>query len=247
MNSIQVSAIKTSVFKTKENLNHFITRHLPKKIPENSIIVITSKIVSLAEKRVVSKNSIEKVTLIKRESDYFLGEVAYGCHLTIKHGLFIPAAGIDESNSENSEYILFPIDPFKSAQNICEFLRKYFGVEKLGVIITDSHTTPLRKGVTGISLSHWGFKGLKNLIGKKDLFGRELKMTQINYADSLATAAVLLMGEADDACPLALIENAPVEFVETLEDYDYENEMKIDVTQDLYYPIYQHKINNPIN
>lgn len=200
--------------------------------------MITSKVVSLSENRVVAKEKVDKSQLIHSEADYDLGDLAFGCRLTIKHGLFIPSAGIDESNSEGGDFILFPERPFESARRIHQFLLNSFHLSEVGVLITDSHTLPLRKGVTGIALSYWGFKGVRNMVGTKDLFGRELKMTQMDLADGLAAAAVLMMGEADEACPLALIENAPVEFSDAVQ----ETELGIPVEEDLYYPIYRDRI-----
>lgn len=80
--------------------------------------------------------------------------------------------------------------------------------------MTDSHTTPLRRGVTGIALSYWGFQGVESFVGTKDLYGRALKMTHVNFADALASAAVLMMGEANESCPLAMLRCSTVKFQE---------------------------------
>lgn len=96
--------------------------------------------------------------------------------------------------------------------------------------MTDSHTTPLRRGVTGISLAHLGFRGLQSAIGKPDLFGREMKMTTINFADGLAAAATLVMGEANEARPLEVIESEGIEFTSETDC----NELKMPVQDDLY-------------
>ena len=79
----------------------------------------------------------------------------------------------------------------------------HFGWKNFGVLITDSHTTPLRRGVTGIALSYWGFSGVQNKVGTPDLFGRTLKMTHVNLADAFAAAAVLVMGESNESTPVA--------------------------------------------
>lgn len=236
---LQVTPIKTEIFRAGQNLSEFIVSSLKGySIKEGSILAITSKIVSLNENCTVAKKDVDRAALIISEADHDLGEVAYGCRLTIKHGLFIPSAGIDESNSENGDYILFPKDPFASAKNLHRQLCEIFELKSLGILITDSHTLPLRQGVTGIALSYWGFEGVKNLIGQKDLFQRPLVMTKMDLADGLAASAVLMMGEADEACPLALIENAPVQFCdETLAE-----EIKMPVESDLYYPLYSQRI-----
>ncbi len=233
-----VLPIKTDLFLKGQSLLEFLKRNLEGHIKEGSIVVITSKIVSLSESQTVAKNSVDKSQLIIDEADHDLGEVAYGCRLTIKHGLFIPSAGIDESNSESGDYILFPKDPMESARRIHSFLRETFKLTSLGILITDSHTLPLRQGVTGIALSYWGFRGVRNMVGEKDLFGRELKMTQMDLADGLAAASVLMMGEGRECCPLAMIENAPVEYCEEVSARD----IQIPVENDLYYPLYQPRL-----
>lgn len=235
MATLKITPIKTDLFHPGMDIVSFILQQVPaQKWQEGLILAVTSKIVSLAENCLVPAGT-DKKTLVEKESDQYLGEIGYGCHLTIKHGLLIPSAGIDESNSESGSYILYPQDPYKSAQQICEALKKATELSKLGVLITDSHTVALRRGVVGVALSFSGFEPVKNMIGHQDLFGRPLAMTQVNYADGLATAAVLMMGEADECCPLALLEEAPVIF----SDKDHRGDIEIPMTEDLYFPLYR--------
>ncbi len=233
---LMIYPITTRIFKSGESLTDFIVDHVElSHVKESMMIAVTSKIVSLAETRLISKTTTTKSKLIDQEADYNFGEVAYGCYLTVKEGLFIPSAGIDESNSENDHYILYPKNPFLSAKTLWDELRQRWGIQKLGVLLTDSHTTPLRKGVTGISLAHWGFSGLNDLIGKPDLFGRKMKMTTVNAADALACAATLLMGEANECRPLALIQTDQVEFKDHIDPH----ELKMPLEQDLYFPFFK--------
>jgi F420-0:gamma-glutamyl ligase len=240
--SLNITPIQTGLFHLNDNLNAFLKENLkPNPIKDGDVLAITSKIVSLAEGQVVNKNSIDKISLIKREADYDLGDLGYGSRLTIKHGMMIPSAGIDESNSENAQYILFPKNPFLSARNIYQHIAEEFNLNKFGIIITDSRTMPLRLGVTGIALSYYGFEGVRNLVGKKDLFAQPLKMTQVNIVDSLAVAAVLMMGEADESSPLAVIRNAQVQFTGSVN----KEELLVTPVNDMYYPLYKsHLINN---
>lgn len=236
---LQIQPIQTRIFHAGESLAKFILEQLPADlVQEKMVLAVTSKIVSLAENRLVPKAGVEKQTLVKRESDHFLGEIAHGCSLTIKEGLFIPSAGIDESNSESDDYILYPQHPFKSAERLWKELRAAWKLKNLGILLTDSHTTPLRKGVTGISLAHWGFSGVKNKIDTPDLFGRKLKMTQMNLADGLAAATTLMMGEGDECTPLARVMGADVEFKERLDPM----EVRMPLKEDLYYPFFRHLI-----
>jgi F420-0:gamma-glutamyl ligase len=233
--SLQVTPVKTRTFKPGEDLAEFVLESLQgAKIEEETVLAVTSKIVSLSENRLVHHEG-PKAELIRRESDHYFGEVGYGCHLTIKHGLFIPSAGIDESNSETGGFILYPEDPFQSACRLWERLRREWRIERLGILITDSHTTPLRRGVTGISLSHWGFQAVKNLVGTPDLFGRPLKVTTVNAADALASAAVYMMGEGNESQPLALLEGASVRFTRATDP----KEVQIPYEDDLYSPLFK--------
>ncbi|MES3037342.1 MAG: coenzyme F420-0:L-glutamate ligase [Bdellovibrionota bacterium] len=233
MEPLVVYPVKTSIFRDG-NLADFIIREVPKNlIQERMVLAVTSKIMSLAEGRLFPHGEIEKVDLVKKEADTFLGEIGYGCFLTIKEGLLIPSAGIDESNSETGHYILYPQDPFASTEKLWKSLREAWGLKNLGIVLTDSHTTPLRRGVSGISLAHWGFKALRRMVGSKDLFGRELLMTNMNLADGLATSAVMMMGEGAECCPLAIIKGFDLEFCETTD----KDELRIPLAEDLYSPL----------
>lgn len=232
--SYRVRAIRTELYRSDQDLGDFLIQSLQSLEPRDGwIIAVTSKIVSLSENRLVPRHSTSKAELVQRESDVYLGEIAYDCHLTIKHGLLIPSAGIDESNSESGSYILYPKDPFASAKKLHTHLCSSFSLAKLGVIITDSHTTPLRRGVTGISLAYWGIRGIANLMGHPDLFGKPLRMTSVNVVDALAGAAVFAMGEANDQRPLAIIDGVEAEFTDHMDS----QEVAIPLEEDLYAPI----------
>jgi len=237
--SLQVLALKTRIFKLNDPIVPFIidaiegTRNGPALL-ENAVLAITSKIVSLAEGQTVARNTVAKEELVRRESDHFLGSIGYGTFLTIKHGLLIPSAGIDESNSASNDYILYPKNPFQSARQIREALAQRFKLRHFGVLLTDSHTTPLRAGVTGIALAHSGFRAVTNKVGTPDLFGRSLKMTQINVADALAVSAVYCMGEANECSPLAILSGG-IDFISPSEEIP--GECQIQKEKDLYWPL----------
>jgi len=147
------------------------------------------------------------------------------------------AAGIDESNGAGY-YILWPKNPARSAEKIRKFLKKKFNLKNLGVIITDSKVTPLRRGVVGVAIAYSGFKPLKDYRGTKDLFGRKFEMETSDIPDSLATAAVFEMGEGAENTPVAVITDIPyLEFVE--KRYNPKNpdlKFEIQEKEDLYYP-----------
>lgn len=230
--TVSVTPIQTSVFHSGDSLLAFLGQHLNRSLLEGSVLAITSKIVSIAENRV--KHNVQRKDLAKEEADHFLCEGGYGSQLTIKHGTLIPSAGIDESNSESGGLILYPVDPYASASKIGEGLKAKFKLRQLGVILTDSHSMPLRRGVTGVSIGHWGIRGTHPLAGQPDLFGRELKYTHVDVVDSLAAMAVFVMGEAANRTPLAVITGADVEFTEATS----KNEILIAPQDDLYYPLF---------
>ncbi len=239
MSGFQTTGIETSLFHPGDSLLSFVLANVPReKVKEKMVLAITSKIVSLAERRLVSRSEIDKASLVRREADVFLGEAGYGCMLTVKEGLFIPSAGIDESNSAGGEFILYPSKPFESARELWAGLRREWKLQALGVLLTDSRTFPLRWGVTGVCLSYWGFRAVKSMIGSQDLFGRELQMTKINRADALAAAAVLVMGEGNERRPLALLQGMELEFTEATDP----SELQIPPKDDLYWPLFGGKI-----
>jgi len=84
-----------------------------------------------------------------------------------------------------------------------------------------------------VALGYAGFKGLRNYIGKPDIFGRKFKYSRTNVADSLATAAALCMGEGVEQQPLAIITEAPVDFCEWVNV----NEGRITLKDDMYWPL----------
>lgn len=227
---MQLKSIKTPIFKLGENLTDFIKRNIT-FLDDRSILVVTSKIIALSQKRVVDPKASDWDKLIRRESQWAIS-TKY-CYLTLKDNLVAPNAGIDRSNARG-KWILWPRDGFGVAEKLQKTLSQYYKTKNLGILITDSRTSPLRKGVTGVALAYAGFKGLRNYVGRKDIFGRRLEMSQTNIADSLATAAVLLMGEAAEQTPLAVITGAPVKFSKRVN----KKELLINIRDDIYRPFF---------
>lgn len=226
-----INPIKTRIFQEGENLFTFITHYL-KKIPEQSIIVVTSKIAALAEERTAIANGIKAKEKIIRAESKFAMSTKY-VWLTIKDGMLMANAGIDESNA-NGKLILLPKNSFITARLLRKKLQQQYGVKQLGVLITDSRTTPLRLGVTGVALGYAGFRGVKDYRGAPDLFKRKFKFSRVNVADSLATAAVLVMGEGKEQQPLAIIKKAPIKFCSSVS----RGELRVDPQDDMYQPLF---------
>ena len=117
-------------------------------------------------------------------------------------------AGIDHSNVSAEDaferVLLLPVDPDGSAHALRQHLMEVFGVG-VGVIISDSFGRAWRKGTVGVALGAAGLPALVDLRGHPDLFGRELLVTETGFADEIAAAAGLLMGQADEAVPMVLV------------------------------------------
>lgn len=234
---MQVRAVKTKHVKHGDSLEEILDEYIP-ILKENSIIAITSKIISIVQGRAIAKENIDKEELISREADaVFENDNVHGICLTIKNNILIPSAGIDESNGEGV-YILYPENIQATAIFIWSYLREKHSVTNLGVIITDSHTTPMRMGVTGIALGWCGFEPLYSYIGKPDLYGKPLQFTNINLLDALATAAVLIMGEGDEQTPISVINEAPkITFLQRAPSYEEEKSIIIPLRDDIYFPL----------
>lgn len=229
---MKIKAIKTVIFKPQDNLLNFIEKYFP-VFKENSILVITSKIVALSEGRLVKYiDAKNKLKIIKQESDVVI-KTKY-VYLTIKDGEAMANAGIDESNADG-HLILLPTDSFKSAAKIRKYFCTKHKLKNFGVIITDSRCLPLRAGVVGVAIGYAGFEGLKKYQGKVDIFKRPFVYERIDVVDSLATAAVLCMGEGDEKKPLALINEAPVKYNQRVN----RKELKIDIKEDMYGPLFR--------
>lgn len=239
---MKVQAIKTRKFMPpKDNLWDLLSSI--KSLNENTVLAVTSKVVSIGEGRCIPVSEFpDKDQLVVKEADKYLPrEMApHGLVMhTIKNNTFVASAGIDESNG-NNYYILWPKDPQKSAKKIWQFLRKKFKINNLGVVITDSRLVPLRRGVVGITIGYFGFSPLRDYRGKKDIFGRKFEMETSNLPDSLATAAVLEMGEGAEQTPLAIISDIPyIKFSKTLpKDRLGEYSFQIPEKEDIFYPLF---------
>lgn len=237
---MKINSYRTHKIIPQESIFKIIEHYIP-AMPNKSILVITSKIISLCQNRVRRKEEVpDKFTLIQEEADLYLeGDYSkkYGICLTIKNGILIPTAGIDESNSDGN-YVLYPENIQEEAARIWEFLKRHYRCQQVGVLISDSHTTPLRRGVTGIGLGWCGFEALYNYIGQPDIFGNPLRVTQSNVVDGLAAAAVCVMGEGQEQTPLVLISEAEkIVFQDRPPSEEECRALSIALEDDLYAPL----------
>ena len=206
-------------------------------VQESDLVFISSKVLGIAEGRCFKTSEIEKEELIRREADRYLPYVNntgdFHVNLTVNQNILIPSAGIDESNA-NGYFVLWPENPDETCRKIRARLKERTGVKNLGIIATDSHTTPLRWGVTGIAIGLSGVNPLEDIRGKEDLFGREMHVTQIDKIDPLTSMAVAVMGESKERTPIVILRGYKnIEFSETASM----KEFKIDPDFDLYSPL----------
>jgi coenzyme F420-0:L-glutamate ligase/coenzyme F420-1:gamma-L-glutamate ligase len=192
---------------------------------DGDVLVVAQKIVSKAEGRYVDVSTVrpsERAIALAAEIDKdprFVEVVLSESKRVVRHrpglliveqrlGFVMANAGIDHSNvaaEDGSERVLLlPVDPDGSAQALRRHLMDVFRIE-LGVIISDSFGRPWRKGTVGVALGAAGVPAFVDLRGRPDLFGRELLVTETGFADEIAAAAGLLMGQADEAVPMVLV------------------------------------------
>lgn len=238
---MQLFPIKTGLLQANFDLIAELELSLKKNeitLKEKDILVITSKIVALSQGRMVDLSKITPskkarifkatryghgkenpriVELVMRESDLMIKGNSI---LALKDGVLIPEAGIDLSNAPQGFAILWPADPWETAQTLIQKIKKKFGLKKLGLIISDSTCRPLRLGVTGVAISFAGFEGVEDARGQKDVYGRKLEVTRKAVADNLASAALVLMGEAGEKIPCVVIRDVPVKFTERVYKID---------------------------
>jgi coenzyme F420-0:L-glutamate ligase len=254
---VDVKPIRTPIIQVAQDLLPILTEALAEPLQNGDIICITSKVVALAQGRVVKLSEIEPspealsmerlryskdftahpelAELVLREADeVFVGEGGL-VYLTLKDHVFIANAGIDLSNAPDGHAILWPEEPWAWAREFRARLMTSYDLDTLGVLLTDSHLTPLRRGVTGLAMAYAGFEGIESEIGEPDLFCRPLQVTERAIADDLAAAAVLVCGEAAEATPFALVRGAPAIFTDR--DID-PREVFVDPKIDLYAGIY---------
>ena len=233
---MKIIVFKTKKVKVGDNLHKILDNSLP-KLKEKDVVVITSKIISICQNRVVKNDGkTDKFDLTKKEAEFYLPKeyVNYGVYLTIKNNILIASGGIDESNG-NGYFVLWPRDLRATTNEIWNYLRKKYKINNLGVIVTDSKLTPLRKGVTGVGLSWCGFIPLRDYIGKPDIFGKNLKVTKTNIVDGLSASAVVIMGEGSEQTPLAVIsEILNIEFVSRTPNKEEINDMGISPKDDVF-------------
>ncbi|MGP8320333.1 MAG: coenzyme F420-0:L-glutamate ligase [Methanosarcinaceae archaeon] len=230
--SMQMYGIRTALIKPGDDIVEIISEALESagiQPMDGDILVLAESAVATAEERVVQLCNVNpgskardfakkyeldarEMELILQECDEIFGGVP-GAALTITNGTLSPNAGIDGSNAPDGCVVLLPKDAQKSAALIRAGIEKRYSC-RVGIIIGDSRTQPLRLGCVGIALGTSGIRPVEDSRGSCDLFGKMLHVTQKAVADNLVSASQVLMGEADERVPCVLVRGTPVEIIE---------------------------------
>jgi len=234
-----VRSVKThKITDSDKSITDILDRYLV-DFPNKSVLGIAAKIVSITEGRIVPVGTVEKDELVARESEMYIPRTynPYGFCFSIAHRTLIASAGVDESNAFGN-YVLWPKNPGKSADRIREYLVRRFKIKYAGVVIVDGHTMPFRWGVSGISIAHSGFSAIKWNKGKPDIFGRIIQVSNQSIVEGLAATASVVMGEAGEQTPLAVITDVPfVDFQSRNPTKRERASISISHKEDLYWPI----------
>ena len=192
------------------------------KLQDGDILVISQKIISKQEGRIVNLSLVipsilavglaseyqkspqvvepilsETKRIVRMENGILISET--------KHGFVCANAGVDESNVEEGYATLLPEDPDKSAKNLQEQIQNKTG-KKIVVIISDTFGRPFRMGQTNCAVGISGIEPIIDYAGTKDDFDRVLHVTAIAIADELCAASELVMGKTL-RCPVAIVRN----------------------------------------
>lgn len=250
---MQVFPIRTRIIVPEDNiLDVFFEsmKELGLSLQDNDIITIAETPLGTTEGQIVKLSEVEVskeakelgeryellpevAELIIQEADEILGGIPRVV-LTIKNNTLMANAGIDKSNVPPGYASLLPVDSRASAAQLRSEIKERTG-KTVGVMVIDSRTQPLRLGNIGMALGVAGFRPVADDRGRHDLFGNELRITRRAIADNLASACTSVMGESDESVPIALIRDAPVEFVD--QSFD-SSEMWIAPTECMYMAIF---------
>jgi coenzyme F420-0:L-glutamate ligase/coenzyme F420-1:gamma-L-glutamate ligase len=217
------------IIKTGEDLGELICKAAKKQdtpIQEGDVIVVTHIVVSRAEGNIINLDNIVPsptakaiakdmnkdpalIEVILRETKSII-RIGDGHLITeTKHGLICANAGVDRSNILGERNVApLPKDPDLSARRIRQRIKDFTGKE-VAVLISDTHGRALRSGQINIAVGVAGMKPIRDRRGENDLFGYTLRVKQTAVADELCSAAELVIGQANEGIPVALIRGYP--------------------------------------
>lgn len=183
------------------------------EIRDGDCLVITQKVVSKAEDRLVDIDATDPLShkpLVERESVRILRRRGELIISQTEHGFVCANAGIDLSNVERGQAALLPVDSDRSARGIKDRLLARAGLD-VGIVVSDTFGRPWRRGVTDVAIGCAGIAAIVDLRGTTDALGRELMVTEVCAVDEIAAAADLVMGKAEGIC-VAIVRGLPAEW-----------------------------------
>ncbi len=236
---MEILGIKTDLVRAGDDLVDALLKGMEESgldLEDGDVLVIAESVVATAEGGVVELSEVtpgprareladkyrkdpREMELVIGSSDRIMGGIP-GVVLTIKDGFLYPNAGIDHSNAPPGSVVLFPKEPQKSAAVIRRRLEEAAG-KRIGVVIGDSRTHPLRLGCVGVALACDGIVPVEDARGQRDLYGSPQEVNRNAVADNLVSAAEVVMWEGDEGIPAVIVRGAPVKFT------DDEEEMRI--------------------
>jgi coenzyme F420-0:L-glutamate ligase/coenzyme F420-1:gamma-L-glutamate ligase len=183
------------------------------ELRDGDVVVVTQKIVSKAEGRLVAADDTtearlalieaESVRVLRRRDELVISET--------RHGFVCANAGVDFSNVDAGWASLLPEDPDRSARRIRDGVRAHTGLE-VGVVVSDTFGRPWRQGVTDVAIGCAGIAAVVDLRGTSDDRGRTLVSTEVCVVDEIAAAAELVMGKAQGV-PVAVVRGVDADWL----------------------------------
>ena len=226
MDTVEIIAVENlPLIKKGDNLAKLICNAAEKQnspIQKKDVVVITHVAVSKAEGNVVNLDDVspserakevakqtgkdpELVEVVLRETKEIVRIGPNSIITETKNGTVCANAGVDRSNVEGERnVVLLPKNPDVSAQKIRQEIKKLTGCD-VAVIVSDTHGRPFRMGEINVAMGIAGIKPIRDRRGEKDLFGYVLRIKQTSVADELASAAELVIGQANEGIPVAII------------------------------------------
>jgi coenzyme F420-0:L-glutamate ligase/coenzyme F420-1:gamma-L-glutamate ligase len=226
MNAVQVIAIEgLPLSKEGDNIGQLIVEASKKQgiqLQDRDVIVVTHVFVSKAEGNIVNLDTVVPserafeiakqtnkdpalVEVILREAKDIVRVGSNSIITETRSGTISANSGVDRSNVLGERNVVpLPKDPNQSAQNIRAEVKRLTGID-VAVIISDTHGRPVRMGEINVAIGVAGIKPIRDRRGEKDLFGYTLRIKQTAIADELSSAAELVMGQANEGIPAAII------------------------------------------